>query len=140
LFLLIIRIPVAISMFVVGVIGITILRSPEAAMSLLASESFTLASSAALVVVPLFILMGNVASVTGMSRRLYEAAYAVVGHLRSGLASAKLLGCGGFAALSGSSIASALTVGKVSMAEMDRHEYDLRPSTGVWLLVGRLAS
>ncbi len=89
-------------------------------------------------VVPLFILMGNVATETGMSRRLYDAAYAIIGRIRGGLASATVIGCGGFAALSGSSVASALTMGKVSLAEMDRFGYDPRLSTGVVAAGGTL--
>ena len=130
LILLVLRVPVAFAMFAVGFAGVAVLNGTGAAMSLLASESFTLASSAELVVVPLFILMGNVATVSGMSRELYDAAYAVVGPIRGGLASATVLGCGGFAALSGSSVASALTMGKVSLREMDRFDYDPRLSTG----------
>ncbi|WP_212523260.1 TRAP transporter large permease [Actibacterium sp. MT2.3-13A] len=136
--LLIVRIPVALAMFAVGFVGIWALKGLNAAMSLMASESFTLASSAELVVVPLFILMGNVASVTGMSARLYDAAYAIIGHVKGGLASATVLGCAGFAALSGSSVASALTMGKVSMAQMDRFGYDSRLSTGVVAAGGTL--
>ncbi|QOL79434.1 TRAP transporter large permease [Pseudooceanicola spongiae] len=136
--LLIIRIPVAFAMFAVGFAGIWVLRDLNSAMSLLASESFTIASSAELVVVPLFILMGNVASVTGMSARLYDAAYAIVGQIRGGLALATVLGCAGFAALSGSSVASALTMGKVSMDQMNRFDYDNRLSTGVVAAGGTL--
>ncbi|KAA9007848.1 TRAP transporter large permease [Histidinibacterium aquaticum] len=128
--LLVLRIPVAIAMFVVGFGGVAILNSWSAAESLLASESFTLASRQELVVVPLFILMGNVAAATGMSRRLYDAAYAIIGQLKGGLASATIVGCGGFAALSGSSVAAALTMGKVSLAEMDRFGYDSKLATG----------
>lgn len=136
--LLALRIPVAFAMFAVGFVGNAILNGPGAAMSLLASESFTLASSSELVVVPLFILMGNVATETGLSRRLYDAAYAVIGSVRGGLASATVIGCGGFAALSGSSVASALTMGKVSLAEMDRFNYDPKLSTGVVAAGGTL--
>ncbi|MFZ2099470.1 MAG: TRAP transporter large permease [Oricola sp.] len=136
--LLVLRIPVAFAMFVVGFIGIALLNGFSSALSLLASETFTLSSSAELVVVPLFILMGNVATATGMSRRLYDAAYAIIGHIRGGLASATVIGCGGFAALSGSSVASALTMGKVSLAEMDRFKYDPRLSTGVVAAGGTL--
>ena len=138
LVLLILRIPVAFAMFLVGFVGIWILNGWASAMGLLASESFTLASSPELVVVPLFILMGNVASATGMSRQLYDAAYAIVGQVRGGLASATVIGCGGFAALSGSSVASALTMGKVSLGQMDRFDYDKRLSTGVVAAGGTL--
>ena len=91
LILLALRIPVAFAMFVVGFSGIAILSGTSSAVSLLASETFTLASSPELVVVPLFILMGNVASATGMSRRLYDAAYAIIGSIRGGLASATVM-------------------------------------------------
>jgi tripartite ATP-independent transporter DctM subunit len=136
--LLALRIPVAFAMFVVGFFGIWFLNGVNAATSLLASETFTLASSPELVIIPLFILMGNVATATGMSRKLYEAAYAVVGSVRGGLASATVIGCGGFAALSGSSVASALTMGKVALGEMDRYRYDPRLSTGVVAAGGTL--
>ena len=138
LVLLALRVPVAFAMFAVGFVGNAILNGPAAALSLAASESFTLASSAELVVVPLFILMGNVATETQMSRKLYDAAYAAIGSIRGGLASATVIGCGGFAALSGSSVASALTMGKVSLAEMDRFNYDPRLSTGVVAAGGTL--
>ena len=128
--LLLLRIPVAFSMFVVGFFGLWYIDGWNVAAGLLASETFTLASKPELIVIPLFILMGNVASATGMSRQLYDAAYAMIGHVRGGLASATIIGCGGFAALSGSSVASALTMGKVSLREMARFKYDARLSTG----------
>ncbi len=138
LLLLALRLPVAFAMFLVGFAGIWVLNGWNAAMGLLASETFTLASSPELVVIPLFILMGNVASSTGMSRQLYDAAYSIVGQFRGGLASATVIGCGGFAALSGSSVASALTMGKVSLVEMERFNYDPRLSTGVVAAGGTL--
>lgn len=136
--LLLLRIPVAFAMFLVGFLGIWYLNGWNAATGLLGSETFTIASNPELVIVPLFILMGNVATQTGMSRQLYDAAYAVIGQIRGGLASATVIGCGGFAALSGSSVASALTMGKVSLAEMERFDYDPRLSTGVVAAGGTL--
>jgi len=138
LVMLLLRIPVAFAMFLVGFSGIWVLNGWNAAASLLASETFTLATNPELVIIPLFILMGNVASETGMSRQLYDAAYAVVGRIRGGLASATVIGCGGFAALSGSSVASALTMGKVSLDQMRRFDYDTRLSTGVVAAGGTL--
>lgn len=132
------RIPVAFAMFAVGFVGNMILNSPQAAMSQLASDAFSLGSSMDLIVVPLFILMGNVATETGMSRKLYDAAYAWIGAIRGGLASATVVACGGFAALSGSSVASALTIGRVSLSEMKRFNYDDRLSTGVVAAGGTL--
>ncbi|MBT8412764.1 MAG: TRAP transporter large permease [Boseongicola sp.] len=136
--LLALRIPVAFAMFMVGFFGIWALNGLNAATSLLASEAFTFGSSPELLVIPLFILMGNVASITGMSRQLYDAAYAVIGSVKGGLASATVIGCGGFAALSGSSVASALTMGKVALGEMERYKYDPRLSTGVVAAGGTL--
>ncbi|RJL01151.1 TRAP transporter large permease [Paracoccus aestuarii] len=138
LVLLLIRIPVAFAMFAVGFLGIWSLNGLQAAVGLLSSETFALASNAELIVVPLFILMGNVASVTGMSRSLYEAAYATIGRMRGGLAAATVIGCGGFAALSGSSVASALTMGRTALVEMDRFGYSRRLSTGVVAAGGTL--
>lgn len=138
LVLLLLRVPVAFSMFAVGFAGVTALSGVNSAISLMASETFTLASSAELVVIPLFILMGNVASASGMSSKLYDAAYAIIGSIRGGLASTTVIGCGGFAALSGSSVASALTMGQVSLAEMERFNYDNRLATGVVAAGGTL--
>ncbi|MEJ2019787.1 MAG: TRAP transporter large permease subunit, partial [Maritimibacter sp.] len=132
------RLPVAFAMFAVGFVGNWILNSPQAAFSQLASDAFSLSSKAELVVVPLFILMGNVATETGMSRKLYDAAYTWIGSVKGGLASATVIACGGFAALSGSSVASALTIGRVSLSEMDRFKYDNRLSTGVVAAGGTL--
>lgn len=138
LVLLFLRVPVAIAMFLVGICGIAVLRNQGVALSFLASESFSLASSADLLVIPLFILMGNVATESGLSRKLYEAAYAWIGHWRGGLASATVIGSGGFAALSGSSVASALTMGRVSLDQMARFGYAPRLSCGAVAAGGTL--
>lgn len=136
--LILLRIPVAVAMFAVGFIGITLMSGLPVAMGLLASESYTLASKFELVVIPLFILMGNLATRTSTSRALYAAAYAAVGRMRGGLAQATLVGCGAFSALSGSSIASALTMGKVSLAEMERYRYSPRLATATVAAGGTL--
>ena len=136
--LLVLRMPVAVSMLAVGVGGITVLNSWDAALATLVRESFVLASFNELSVIPLFVLMGNVATVSGMSRDLYDAAYAWVGAVRGGLASATVIGCAGFAALSGSSVASAVTMGRVSLPEMRRRKYDPRLATGAVAAGGTL--
>lgn len=138
LILLLLRVPVAFAMFTVGFVGIWILNGLKAAIGLLSSETFALASNFELIVVPLFVLMGNLASETGMSRQLYEAAYATIGRIRGGLAAATVIGCGGFAALSGSSVASALTMGRTALSEMDKFAYSARLSTGVVAAGGTL--
>lgn len=128
--LLALRTPVAIAMIIAGIIGTWVLNGWQASMSILVDESFVIASTYELIVIPLFVLMGNFATISGMSADLYRAAYAWVGHWRGGLASATIASCAGFAALSGSSVASAVTMGRVSLPEMRRYNYDNRLATG----------
>lgn len=137
LVLLFIRIPVGIAMLIVGVAGIWLIR-PPAAMPVLAGEIFGQATSYQLIILPLFILMGNLAGASGMSRDLYAAAHAWVGHMKGGLASATIVGCAGFSALSGSSLAAALTMGRVSLPEMQRYDYDNGLATGAIAAGGTL--
>lgn len=136
--LLALRMPVAFAMLIVGVAGIATLNSFDAALATMASEAWVLSSQQSLAVIPLFVLMGNLATVSGMSRDLYSAAYAWIGHWRGGLASATVLGCAGFAALSGSSVASAITMGRVALPEMKRFGYSARLATGVVAAGGTL--
>ena len=137
--LLVIRMPVATAMFLVGTVGIFVLDgSIGPALATMALETFEFSSTHSLLVIPLFILMGNLASVSGMSRDLYAAAYAWVGQMRGGLASATVVGCAGFAALSGSSVASAVTMGRVALPEMERYGYSPRLATGAVAAGGTL--
>ena len=128
--LLIIRVPVAMSMLIVGFVGTAIMNGLNPALAALSGETIEITTFFPLLVVPLFVLMGNLAGVSGMSRNLYDAAYAWFGHLRGGLASATIAGCAGFAALSGSSIASAVTMGRVALPEMKRFNYGDSLATG----------
>lgn len=127
--LLFIRMPVGTSMMLVGAVGIYMIR-PQASLPVVAGEIFAEASNYPLTILPLFILMGNLAGVSGMSRDLYDAAHSWFGHLRGGLASATIVGCAGFSALSGSSLAAALTMGRVSLPEMQRFKYNDGLATG----------
>ncbi len=120
--MLFIRMPVGVAMMLVGTWGIWMIR-PQAAVPKLAGEIFNEASNYPLTIIPLFVLMGNLAGVSGMSRDLYDAAHAWLGHFRGGLASATVVGCAGFSALSGSSLAAALTMGRVALPEMQRYRY-----------------
>lgn len=128
--LLALRMPVGIVMMIVGTVGIGVLNGWPAALATLGSEPFVIASNFELMIIPLFVLMGNLASISGMSRDLYGAAYAWFGHWRGGLATATIAACAGFAALSGSSVASAITMGRVALPEMRRYDYDPRLATG----------
>ena len=136
--LLALRMPVAIALIVVGGLGIAALNSSSAALATISAETFEFASTYNLMVIPLFVLMGNFATISGMSRDLYAAAYAWVGHWRGGLASATIVGCAGFAALSGSSVASAVTMGRVALPEMKRYNYSPRLATGAIAAGGTL--
>jgi len=145
--LLALRVPVALSMILVGVVG-TILatanrfllldmasdqawaRGLKTAMSNLSGETFEAASNYNLLVIPMFVLMGNLAGVSGMSADLFAAAYRWMGHLKGGLASATIAACAGFAALSGSSLAAAITMGRVALPEMKRFNYADSLATG----------
>jgi len=136
--LLFLRMPIGIAMALVGAVGIAVLNTPDAALHVLGSYPFSYAAVQALSVIPLFVLMGNFAAVSGMSADLFAAAYAWLGHRRGGLASATVLACAGFAALSGSSVASAITMGRVTLPEMRRYGYDPRLATGVVAAGGTL--
>jgi tripartite ATP-independent transporter DctM subunit len=136
--LLALRMPIGVAMALVGAVGIAALNSPEAALTILGSYPYSYAAVQALSVIPLFVLMGNFAVVSGMSGDLFAAAYTWIGHRRGGLASATVLACAGFAALSGSSVASAITMGRVALPEMRRYNYDPRLATGVVAAGGTL--
>lgn len=138
LVLLALRMPVGIAMMLVGTGGIALLANERAALSTLTNEAITITTKVELLVIPLFILMGNLATASGLSRNLYDAAYAWVGARRGGLASATVLGCAGFSALCGSSVASAVTVGRVALPEMQRHRYDPGLATGTVAAGGTL--
>ena len=136
--LLFLRMPIGIAMALTGAAGIAVLNSPDAALHVLGSYPYSYGAVQALSVIPLFVLMGNFAVVSGMSGDLFAAAYAWMGHRRGGLASATVLACAGFAALSGSSVASAITMGRVTLPEMRRYNYDPRLATGVVAAGGTL--
>ncbi|HEX6297076.1 MAG TPA: TRAP transporter large permease [Burkholderiales bacterium] len=138
LVLLFARMPIGLAMALVGGAGVAILNSPGAALNSLGSFPYSHAAVQAFAVIPLFVLMGNFAAASGMGKDLYAAAYAWLGHRRGGLASATVLACAGFAALSGSSVASAVTMGRVCLPEMRRYAYDPRLATGVIAAGGTL--
>jgi len=135
---LILRMPVAIAMLIVGFVGTWIMNGTTPALTSLSGEAFEIVSFFELSVVPLFVLMGNLAGVSGMSRDLYNAAYKWFGHFRGGLASATIVGCAGFAAMSGSSIAAAVTMGRVALPEMKRFNYGDSLATGAVAAGGTL--
>ena len=93
--LFLLRMPVAFAMLLIGTVGFAYLTTPKAAQGLLAGDIFERFTSYPLTVIPMFILMGSLSFASGISRRLYETAYAWAGHLRGGLTMATVIACGG---------------------------------------------
>ena len=137
LVLLLIRVPVGLAMLMVGLAGIAGIR-PGAVVPVVAGEMFAVSSRYPLTILPLFMLMGNLAVVSGMSHDLYRAAHGWLSRVRGSLASASIIACAGFSALSGSSLAAALTMGRVSLPEMRRFRYDDSLATGAIAAGGTL--
>ncbi len=130
LVLLVSGMPVAFAMALVGVVGFALLRSPEAAMSLLAIDFYDTLSRQSFTVIPLFVLMGQVAFHAGISRRLFATAYTWMGALPGGLAMATVGACTAFGAICGSGPATSATMAAVALPEMKRYKYDMALATG----------
>ncbi len=116
--LVLLRVPVAFAMTLVGVAGVAYLRSWPSAYAMAGSVVRESGFQYLLSVVPLFVLMGNFVTQAGLSRELYRAAYAFLGHRRGGLAMSTIVACGGFGAVCGSSLATTATMSKVAYPEM----------------------
>ncbi len=123
-------VPIGFALGLSALIGTTFLISVDASLSLLGSTVFETAMHYNLSVVPMFILMGYIASGAGLSEALYRACNTWLGHRRGGLALATIGGCGAFAAICGSSLATAATMSQVALPEMRRYGYDDRLATG----------
>lgn len=117
------RMPIAIAMGLVGIVGYAVETTPRAAVSMAGRLIIDTAQNYGLSVVPLFILMGLFVNKGGLSRELYRASYAFLGHFRGGLAMATIVACGGFSAICGSSLATAATMSKVAMPQMRHFGY-----------------
>ena len=135
---MVLRTPVAFAMLAVGYGGLYFLEGSRAAGAVLLTESYGAVSNYSLIVVPMFILLGNVSSEAGFSRGLYDAAFAWVGRFQGGLASASVIGCALFSAVSGSSVATAVTIGKGALPEMKRLGYGDALATGAVAAGGTL--
>ena len=133
-------IEIAYAMAIVGFLGFCYLANPIAALNLIAKDFFDVFSSYGLTVVPLFVLMGQIAFNAGIARRLYGSAYKFVGNVPGGLAMATVAGATAFKAICGSTIATAATFAVVAIPEMDRYSYSKKLSTGVVAVVGTLGS
>ena len=136
--LMLLRVPVGMAMGLVGVTGFGYLTSGLPALKIVGHTTMRTVTDFNFAVVPLFLLMGAFATTSGMSRELFRAANAFLGHLRGGLGIATIAACGGFAAICGSSVATAATFSKVAYPEMRRFGYPQSFATGVIAAGGTL--
>jgi tripartite ATP-independent transporter DctM subunit len=125
------RVPIAIALGSVAVLGFAYIVGPEPALGILVHSPIRTVTDFNFSVIPMFILMGSLVSATGMSRELFRAATAWVGHLRGGVAMGTVIACGGFAAINGSSVAAAATMTQVALPEMRRIGYNPGFAAGV---------
>ncbi len=128
--LLAIGMHIGFAMALAGLVGTMMLLPPEAALSLFGLTVFETALSFELIIIPLFVLMGQFATAGGLSQDLYRAFNVWLGNLPGGLGLATIGACGAFAAICGSSLATAAAMSKVALPEMRRYNYDPRLATG----------
>jgi len=128
--LIAIRVPIAHAMIAVGAIGIAVMSGPAILLSQLKTLAYSQFSIYDLSVLPMFVLMGNLASRAGLSRDLFRAANAWLGWMRGGVAMSAIAACAGFGAVCGSSLATASTMGQVALPELRRYRYSPALATG----------
>jgi tripartite ATP-independent transporter DctM subunit len=136
--LMLLRVPVGMAMGLVGVAGFAYLVGGAPALKNVGHTTARTVTDYNFAVIPLFLLMGSFATTSGMSRELFRAANAFLGHLRGGLGIATIAACGGFAAICGSSVATAATFSRVAYPEMRRYGYPQSFATGVIAAGGTL--
>lgn len=138
--LLALRVPVAFALGGVAVGGILLLRGPEAAMGVLTTQPYDFVAHWTLSAVPMFLLMGSVAYHSGLTQSLFGAARLWLSWMPGGLAVASTAACAGFAAASGSSVATASAMGRIAIPEMLRYRYDPGLAAGSVAAAGTLGS
>jgi len=138
LVLLAIRIPIGVAMLSVGLIGLYIIAGQRPLWAIMKSEVYFAFSKPGFSVLPLFILMGQFAAKAGLSTALFRAANVWLGHHRGGIAMAAVGGCAGFGAVTGSSLATAATMGRAALPELRRYNYSGALSTGALAAGGTL--
>src|SRR6202167_4429170 len=138
--LMLLRVPVGMAMGLVGVSGFAYLVGGTAALKNVGLTSMRTVTDYTFGVIPMFLLMGAFVSNSGMSRELFRAANSFVGHFKGGLGIATIAACAGFAAISGSSVATAATFATVAYPEMRRYNYPKSFATGVIAAGGTLGA
>ena len=129
-FLIMLQVPVGAALGIVGFVGIFVLSGANSALGVLATSVYSSLSSYTMSVVPLFILMGYFAFYAGLSRAVYRAANLWLSWLRGGMAMGTVVGCAGFAACCGSSVATGATMTTIALPEMRKYDYDDHLITG----------
>jgi C4-dicarboxylate transporter DctM subunit len=140
LVLLTLGVPIGISMGIVGLVGLTLLLGPEPAVIKSSVVLFETITRYELGVLPLFLLMAHLCFAAGASRDFFDAAASMLGHRRGGLAIASVVGCAGFGTMSGSSLATAATIGLIGLPEMRKRGYSDALATGSIAAGGTLGS
>ena len=138
LLLMAVRVPIAAAMFIPGALGYWALTNDSALLNQLKGSSVARMTVYDLSVIPLFLLMGQFATQGGLSRALFKAAAAFVGHIRGGLGMAAIMSAAAFGAVCGSSVATSATITQVAYPEMKKHGYHGRLSTAVLATSGTL--
>ena len=138
--LMLLRVPVGMAMGLVGVTGFGMITGVAPALKLIGQTSMRTVTDYTFGVIPMFLLMGAFVSNSGMSRELFKSAHAFAGHLRGGLGFATIIACGAFAAISGSSVATAATFSAVAYPEMRRFKYPEGLSAGTIAAGGTLGA
>ena len=138
--LMALRVPIAAAMFIPGLLGYGLMSDSATALNFLKGSAVARLTVYELSVIPLFLLMGQFATQGGLSRDLFKAAAALVGHVRGGLAMASVLSAGAFGAVCGSSVATSATITQVAYPEMRRFGYPQSFSTGVIAAGGTLGA
>ena len=138
--MMLLRVPLGMAMGLVGVTGFGYIVGGVPALKMVGQTSMRTVTDYTFGVIPMFLLMGAFVSNSGMSRELFRAANGFLGHLRGGLGIATIAACGGFAAISGSSVATAATFSTVAYPEMRRYGYPQSFATGVIAAGGTLGA
>src|ERR1700728_1786342 len=138
--LMLLRVPVGMAMGLVGITGFGYLTGFAPALKLVGQTTMRTVTDYSFGVIPMFLLMGAFVSTSGMSRELFRAANSFVGHWRGGLGIATIAACGAFAAISGSSVATAATFATVAYPEMRRYAYPQSFAAGVIAAGGTLGA
>ena len=136
--LFILGVEIGFAMAITGFLGFAAIVNVRAALDLVAMDFYTVFSSYSLIVIPLFVLMGQIGASAGISKSLYDLGYKCVGHVSGGLAIATVVAATAFKAICGSAVATSATFATIAIPEMDRYGYDKRLSCGTVATVGTL--